>query len=103
MARDGLLGFESEKHKSHTNVNFKVEKAKNFPHSKAYECIPVVLLDLDVFGFGLAPLLLLSDCGFSGDGLSGSDLILTVVSMRPDVVGLDTAGSFDAAAVESFF
>lgn len=62
--------------------------------------IPVEFLDLDVFGFGLAPLLFLSDCGFSGEGLSGSDLILSVMSMRLDVVGLDTS-SF--VIVDSFF
>lgn len=103
MVRDGLLGFESEVKIKH-NVNFKVEKVKkNFYTQKSMKYLPVVLLDLDVFGFGLAPLLLLSDCDFSGDGLSGSDLILIVVSMRPNVVGLDTVSSFDTAVVESFF
>lgn len=65
--------------------------------------IPVVLLDFEVFGLGLAPLLRLSAVGhcFSGDGLRGSDLIL-IFSTRLEVVGLDT-NSFTLLSDASFF
>lgn len=57
-------------------------------------CIPGELLDLDVFGFGLEPLLLLSDCFFSGD--DGRDSVLTqtntvVLSKRSAMVALPVA------------
>lgn len=61
-----------------------------------------MLLDFDVFGFGLAPLLLRSDCCFSGDGLIGSDLIFGTPSKRTDVVGLVT-GSFFTLSNDSLF
>lgn len=64
--------------------------------------IPGVLLDLDVFGFGLAPLLLRSGCCFSGDELKRSVLMVMLLSKRLDVVGLDT-DSFTTLSEVSFF
>lgn len=48
-----------------------------------------MLFDLDVFGFGLVPLLLLSWCCLSGDELSRSLFGLEPLVTRPEVVGLD--------------
>lgn len=62
----------------------------------------MLLLDLDVFGFGLAPLLFLSGCCFSGDTLSRSVLMFATISKRFDVVGLDT-DSFTTLSKISFF
>lgn len=61
-----------------------------------------MLFDLDVFGFGLAPLLLRSGCCFSGDELSRSALGLELMPNRPDVVGLDD-DSLTTFSDESFF
>lgn len=56
-------------------------------------CIPGELLDLDVFGFGLEPLLLLSGCFFSVDDGCGSVLmdINMVLSKRLAIVVLPVA------------
>lgn len=51
--------------------------------------VPGMHFDLDVFGFGLVPLLLLSWCCLSGDELSRSLFGLEPLVTRPEVVGLD--------------
>lgn len=64
-------------------IRIENEKIKNVPN------VPGVLFDLDVFGFGLVPLLLLSWCCLSGDELSRSLFGLEPLVTRPEVVGLD--------------
>lgn len=67
--------------------------------------VPGVLFDLDVFGLGLVPLLLLSWCCLSGDELSRSLFGLDPLVTRPEVVGLDDDDDDDSLTLGdmSFF
>lgn len=90
MVRDGLtLALISE-----MTIKERIEFAvMNNWGIWCWASIPGELLDLDVFGFGLEPLLFLSGCFFSVDDGSGSVLtdIITVLSKRLAIVVLPVA------------
>lgn len=74
MVRDGLtLGLISEMIKQ--KLVFCQPSVRIQLGRHCCVCIPGELLDLDVFGFGLEPLLFLSGCFFSVDDGSGSVLM----------------------------
>lgn len=76
MVRDGLtLGLISEMMRK-AEVSFFCQPSVRIQLGRhCCVCIPGELLDLDVFGFGLEPLLFLSGCFFSVDDGSGSVLM----------------------------